>query len=196
MVTKENNKDKENKFGFAAILVVGAVLLSLVIGLVGGRYFYNKLQIAEAELKLKKGTRVALEEKLENLKSLASKEEELKEKNKKVLAAIPDDKDLARLFRQFENIGNENGVSITKVSEQEINNSYVDPSLVQDATPSGLTPLSYEADSAALNYSAVKNSLSKFEVALRLLMIKDIEINTQDGMTVKYQIGTYKRSAQ
>lgn len=190
MVEKENKQ--ENNFRFAIMVVVGSIFMSLVIGLVGGKYYYDQMTTNGAELKAKKLTRTELEEKLTNLKALKPQEEALKEKSKKVLAAIPDDKDLSRLFKQLEDISQASGVTVSKVTE--VNN--LATGIAQNQTANAdVSPIIHELTTKIADYNALKTSLAKYEDALRFLSLTQIEVDSRENsIEGKYTISTYKRN--
>lgn len=176
-----------NDYKFPVIVISVAVIVATALALFLGRPLWNGMQEKRKELKAKKELLTALEVKLENLKSLASREQELKEKNAKVLAALPTDSDVSRLFVQFEKVGAGNGVTVKKVSES-----------TQNATAQGtIKQLGYEVFGSANSYPNFRSAVQKFQTALRILGIEGFEIS-QSGtsgksLESKINILTYTR---
>lgn len=160
------------EYKLPVILVGGSVIISLLLVLLLGRPLWNGMQQKKIEVKSKREVLAVLEEKLENLKKLESRKEELKEKNAKVLAALPTNKDVARLFVQFENAATQSGVTVKQVSESGDAETNQQSSVVNK--------LVYQVTSTTGGYSALKTALSKFETALRLLSISEMDLTSSE----------------
>lgn len=175
------------------IVAGGTVVLALVIIFAVIRPMWATTSKTLDDIKVKKETMTKLSEKLENLKSLKTKEADLKEKNAKVLAALPKDNDVARLFVQLEEIAAQSGVTVSQTSEQ----GAAVGSSTNTVSASLVKPVSYQLSASANSYEALKNTLNKFEQALRILSISSIDVsknNNQLGLT--FGITTYVRSSQ
>lgn len=193
MVKAEN---KTSQYKYAIIVTVGSILLVLILGLTVGRTTWNSFSNTLEELNVKREVLAKLETKLENLKKLKDKEAELKEKNTKVLAALPEDKDVARLFVQFEGIAAASGLNVKRASEATATSD----AGAQATTPtqsSVVKPVTYTISSDMPAYDALKNALSKFEQALRILSLTTVDINksTESG-DVTFTVTTYVRSTK
>lgn len=192
MVAKDQNT---SQYKYATIVIVGSILLVLILGGTVGRSMWNNFSNTLSELKTKKETLSSLEKKLENLKKLKDKEAELKEKNAKVLAALPEDKDVARLFVQFESIANESGLNVKRAAEAGADST----AATQGASaPSGtVRPVSYTIVSDMQSYGSLKGALAKFEQALRILSLSTINISkTSDAGEVTFTVTTYVRTTK
>lgn len=159
------------EYKLPVVLVGGAVIISLLLVLLLGRPLWKGMQAKRTEVKSKREVLAVLEEKLENLKKLESRKEELKEKNSKVLAALPTDKDVARLFVQFESVAAQSGVSVKQVTES---------SEAEGEQGSVVKKLVYQVTSSSNGYSELKSALSKFETALRLLSISEMDLTSSE----------------
>jgi len=194
MVEHEN---KTGQYKYAAIVVAGSILLVLILGLTIGRTMWNSLSSTLNELNIKRDTLVKLEEKLENLKKLKDKEAELKEKNAKVLAALPEDKDVARLFVQFEGIASASGLNVKKASESGTTTGTAPDAATTQVQSDIVKPVTYTISSDMLSYDSLKNALAKFEQALRILSLTAVDINkTTDSGEVTFTATTYVRSTK
>lgn len=176
------------EYKFPIILIGGSVLMALVLTLLLGRPLWNGMQEKRKEVKSKREVLAVLEEKLANLKKLESRKEEIKEKNAKVLAALPTDKDVARLFVQFENIATTSGINVKQVSESGD---------IGEGTESVVKKLVYSVTAEGKGYGEFKAALSKFETALRLLSISEIDMNSSETtLSENMKVTTFVRSGE
>jgi Tfp pilus assembly protein PilO len=189
MVKEDNNQLKD--YNYAIIAITASVILFMVILFVGTIPLWKDFQKNSETTKTKKTELAALETKLTNLKKLSEKEADIKDKNSKLLAALPTDTDVPRLFVQFENIVTQSGLSVTRVSG--------DQTTAVTTTKSGSTtvvPVNYQVNTKASDYSSLKNAITNFEKALRLVSISKISISGTNGnYTVLFSVTTYKREA-
>lgn len=169
-------KLKEQKFPF--IIITSAVLLTILMSIFVVRPLYKGIRKNSVELKEKKSVLLALETKLENLKKLKEKEAELKEKNEKVLASLPADKDVARLFIQFENIARESGLNISKVAETNLATT---GTTTTNNNNSILNKVTYNVTGNAGSYGSFKDAVTRLSTALRLLNITEISLTDNSG---------------
>lgn len=191
MVKKQEKDSFFEKYKYPIIAIGGSVILALVIIFAIIRPMWGSTSNVLAELKTKKVTLVNLTEKLENLKKLKNKEAELKEKNAKVLAALPDDKDVARLFVQVEGVAAAGGMSVKQAGEGGADT-------ISNNAGAIIKPVSYQVSATAPNYDSIKNTLLKFEQALRLLSISNLEVTKGGGsdLSASFTITTYVRSTK
>lgn len=181
-------KSDLSDFKFPTAVIVTSIVVATLLGLFVGRPLWNGMQQKRAELKQKKVTLTALEVKLENLKQLASREEELKQKNAKVLAALPSDKDVSRLFVQLERVASENGLTVKRVNET-----------VTGTTGGTINKLNYEVNAEGSSYLNFRSAVEKLNTALRLLSIDGIDINRtseKSGITLKLKVLTFARGEE
>jgi len=187
-MTEINN---ENKY---VIIVVGsAIFISLFLAIIIGKPLYDSIKKAGTELEERSTVLDKLESNLVVLKELESKKEDLEKKNEKVIAAFPEDKDIARLFYQFESLANKAGVSIVSVGESSDNTT---ASTEVDNQPSSATivAITYQVIASSKSYSALKNALANIEDSLRILSIETIEVaGESDNLGIKLNVKTYKR---
>src|SRR3989304_5627798 len=100
MAVKLGNKH----YTYIITVIAGTLLLSGLVGYFVVRPLLRSNSSYAKEVKENKDLLDALETKLETLKSLKSKERELLAEKERVLAALPEDKDVSRLFIQVEKI--------------------------------------------------------------------------------------------
>jgi len=187
----ENNKSQFEEYKYTVAVIGGAVLITIVLAFAVGKPLFDSTQKTAADLEEKKIVLQKLQEKLSNLKNLQSREEELKAENEKVLAALPEDKDVARLFVQFEKIAKESGVTVESVSEANVAEFNGENS----NTDTQITAVTYNINAKAKDYASLKNALVRFEDALRLLSISEIDASlTSNDLSISFTINTYKRS--
>lgn len=181
---------KINEYRLALIFGGGAFVIALILIFAVGLPIYNNYSKTASELKTQKTSLQALEDKLSTLKTLQSQEETLKKQNETVLAALPEDKDVSRLFVQFENIANQNGLAISSVSE---GGTGATPAAT--SKPSGtLTPVTYTVSATATDYDHLKQALSKIQSALRVISIDKIDVSGTGGsLTATFNVTTYVR---
>lgn len=186
MVEKKNNFDE---YKYTVLLVVGSVLVSVILAFIIGKPLYNSLKTTGAELNEKRETLEKLETKLEVLKGLESQKKDLEEKNQVVLAAIPTDKDISRLFYQFEKIAESSGLKIESVSE-----STESANAQSETNTMTVIPVSYEVTASTDSYNKFKAALKNFETSLRILSIDSITISGEpNSLNINLTINTYKR---
>lgn len=190
MVEKDQ---KAESYKYALFIIAGSILVAVILVALIVRPMWNNLVATNKQLKLKRDDLSKLETKLENLKKLKEKEKELIEKNAKVLAALPEDKDVARLFLEFEGIANQSGLSVTRVVEATSQNSQSNTV----ATSSLVKPISYGINAKSPGYGPLKSALGKFEQALRILSISTVDIRTMEGnLDINFSVNTYTRGEE
>lgn len=191
MVDKKNQSILD-QLKYPVVVGVGAFILSIVLIYAVGKPVWANFQKVKDELRIKREVQAKLDDKLTNLKALKENEEDLKKKNAKILAALPTDTDVARLFVQFEQIGSENGLVISSVQEAGAGTT-----AAAVATPSGtIRKVTYNLTGSALNYDSFKKSLAKSEEALRILSISAIDASSKKGpIDVNLKITTFVRGA-
>ncbi len=191
MVTEK--KDSILKKYKYALVVGSATLVGIILAItLIGRPLYNSYKESKRVLTEKRAIVTKLEQKLVNLKALKDQEEEIKEKNQKVMAALPTNKDVARLFIEFESVAMQNGLIITSVQENKSGGT----TPAEGASGVGPVAVSYGVSGASSSYSSVKSALASLEKALRILNISEIEINGREAnnLDVDIKINTFVRS--
>lgn len=185
-----NKKSKFGEYKYPILMIGGSIIVAILLVSLIGLPLWNDLKKNTGDIKTTKSELDLLTEKLVNLKGLSSREAELKTKNEKVLAALPEDKDISRLFVQYENIAAQSGITVKKVSE---GSESAAPTTGNESSEL-IIPVTYKIIGNATDYMAFKNSLTNFEKALRLVSIDsfDISNNTKD-FNVTFNITTYKR---
>jgi len=185
-MVKEKNQFQEYKY----LVIVVSVSLLVAITLMSfiGRPLFNGIREQSRTIEEKRLVLEKKEEKLTNLKALSEREDFLKQENERVLAALPNDNEVARLFVQLERIATESGLKIESVSGQDLTES------TGESSGSGIVALSYKLSGTASDYGSFKQALSKMESALRILNVSELSITGQDGsLSLNLTIKTYKR---
>jgi Tfp pilus assembly protein PilO len=188
-----NKNTKINEYSYIVAVMGGAMLVALILVLVAGKPLYLSLKQTNRELDEKKLVLEKLETNLVNLKGLASRKVEIEERNKKVLAALPANQDVPRLFVQMERIASGAGLQITNVSEGSSADSAAQTSPIGVAT---ITPHFYTITGKAENYGSLKTSLQKIETGLRLVSVEKLDIQSAQsgkGLSVNFIVKTYSR---
>lgn len=193
MVEKDQNSVEQ--YQAALIIGVGALLTVVVLGVFVGRPLWNGMIKSQANLKEKNQILAQEDARLANLKNLSDKEQELKDKNQKVLAALPEGKDVSRLFVEFENIAKADGLSITGTNEGD--SGQPQAQTASSAPKALIIPVSYTITGDANGYGALKNVLAKFEQALRLVSVQKINIisGTTGVLNTNIELETYTRGS-
>ncbi len=188
MVKKE--KSLFDQYKYAVLIGAGSFVVALILIFIIGSPLWKDFKESSRVLKEKRAVLLKLEEKLENLKSLKSQEEELKQKNIKVKAALPTDKDISRLFIQFENIATQNGLSIDSVTEQGAVGA-----VAESTSEDNVRAVSYNVTGNTNDYNSLKNALVNLEKALRILNISKVDTSSSgDNLSVILTVSSYVRS--
>ncbi len=186
MVEKKEQSQFE-EYKYLVLVMGGSIIISILLIVLIGRPLFNSTQETSRELKSKLLTAEKLESKLKNLQNLENKKEELENQNKTVLAALPKDKDLARLFVQFESIFNEAGATISSVSESGLESTEENQSTIKS--------IAYQVTGTTNSYGSLKNALVKIENALRILSVSSINIAGEgNNLSITFKINTYTRN--
>ncbi len=186
-MVKENLKLGKNKY---IIIVLGSTLFGVIILIsLIGRPLYSNLKETSEDLKERKIVLEKEQNNLSTLKNLESQKEDLIKKNEKVLAALPTNKDVSRLFVQYEAIAAKSGVKIDGVSEASTSEETVGNELVY--------PVSYNVSLTAPNYSSFIESLKRMEDAIRILSISSLNISSsENSINASYVVNTFMRGGQ
>ncbi len=182
-------KNQLNEYKYPVIAVSGSLLLGVLLLFFVGRPVYNGIREVNYEIDEKRTVLEKKEEKLENLKKLSEREEEIKRENEIVLAALPEDREVSRLFVQFERIASDSGLSIQSINEKA-------ETQAADTSQSEIQETSYRVVGTAENYDSLKETLSRMETALRVLSVSDLDVSYNEGdrgLNLTMFVKTYKR---
>lgn len=185
-----DKKTKINEYTYIVAVLTGSILITIILVFLIGKPLLSSIQESSKELEDKQIKVEKLTEKLENLKNLEYKKDELEEQNKTVLAALPNDKDVSRLFVQFESIFKTSGASISSVVENNRG--------TQENTQSGIIrPVAYTVSGTVKDYPSLIKALNKMENALRILSVKSIDISGEiNNLSLTLTVNTYVRGQQ
>jgi Tfp pilus assembly protein PilO len=185
MVTKD--KGFVEQYKYAVLVGAGSLVIALVLIFMVGSPLWKSYKESSRVLTEKKAVLAKLEQKLEKLKNLKSQEADLKTKNEKVVSALPTDKDVSRLFVQFENIASQNKYTIDSVSEGGAASGTNSTEFVK--------PVSYTVTGNVTDYASFKGALLSLEKALRILNVSNISLNNlDDGLSGTLTVSTYVRN--
>lgn len=188
MVSKNKNSKFES-YKYAILVGAGSFLVALVLIFAVGQPMWKGMQSTAKKLKDKREVLAKLEDKLDTLKKLKEKESEIREKNKRVSAALPTDKDISRLFVQFETVASQNGLIIESVQE-----SVAVPGAAATGSSGGVRAVSYSVAGSSKDYASLKRALVKLEESLRILNVSKVETNGQPGkLDVDLTVSTFIR---
>jgi Tfp pilus assembly protein PilO len=192
MVNKNKNT-KLDEYKYSVLVGVGSFLIAIVLIFAVGQPMLKGMQETGKKLKEKKEVLAKLQDKLETLKKLKEKESEIRDKNQRVSAALPTDKDISRLFVQFESIASQNGLRIDSVQEAGAATS---SSAAASSSSGGVRAVSYTVTGTADSYASLKNALTKLEESLRILNVSKVEVTGQQGqLNVTLTVSTYVRGS-
>lgn len=181
-------KGKNKKYYYSIILGV-CTLLGLLVGVfLIIRPLYSNSQKITKEYKEKTAILDELKDKKAKLEELKSKEEQLKADAEKVEAALPQAKDVGRLFIEVDQVAKESSGSVKSVSEGSGVNS--------TPTSEGINKISYSVPASFPDYFKLKEFIMRTEQALRIVDISGLDMTTaQTGgaMDVKFTANTYVR---
>ncbi len=171
---------------YIILVTSGAILATIFLIIVILRPLWANVQQSQKELTSEKAVLEKSEKNLAALQGLSGRKDELTNQNEKVLAALPSDKDVPRLFVQMEEIATRSGLAISTVSETTDASSN---------TTGLVNQVKYQVNGTANSYAALKQSLSDIEKALRLLSVNKIDIQSkEDGsLNINLTVTTYKR---
>lgn len=186
----------ENKhYKYAATVISGALLGSLVIIFLIFRPLLNANKSTALEVKDKKELLNALENKLNRLKELKVKEESLLVQRDRVLVALPEDKDVSRLFVQIENMITDAGASVESTNEGTAAVTAV--AAAPEVKISGINNYTYGVKFKTSTYESIKNIITNLETALRIASLDSISIDSSsNSFSVNMNIKTYSRASE
>lgn len=194
-MVKDKKQTLYDQYKYAVLVGLGSFVVLLILVFAIGKPLWAELQKSSATLKEKRAVLTKLEDKLANLKSLKDQEAELKVKNDKVLAALPTDKNVSRLFVQFENVASASGLTISGVSEAgAAGSTNTSAPTVATNTTGAVREVTYNVTGNSNSYGDLKNALSNLEKALRILSVSKINVTSSgSNMTVNLSVSTYLR---
>lgn len=190
------DKKQASKYQYAITVILASIFIAVAGGLFVGKPLYENLRRNGEEIEEKNLTLKKLEDNLTVLKNLDSRREELIEKNEKTLAAIPTDKDIARLFIQFERVANESSVYIKSVREKKTPSTNRSSKKDKDDNKGEIVEVYHEVAAESSSYGNIKKAFKNFEESLRILSITEVSIRkegTNPLLKITLLVKTYKR---
>ena len=183
----EIDKQKIKKYNYAIIL--GSItFFGSVIALVIVSQMIGQARKIKSEVDQKTAVYKQLSDKKDILDSLSSRETELKKNAETLATALPEDKDVGRLFIQLTGLVSESGGSIRGITAGSAEASVTD-------VGSTLNKYSLTLPITFNNYESVKTFFDKTDNALRLMSISSISLSSENGGTTNANItiNTYSR---
>ena len=188
------NKLTKNKYFYSTAVIVITILGVLGLFFAVITPFYSKAGSLTSEAKTKQTELKMLEDKKTKLEALKSKEEELNKDAETVRNALPEQKDVGRLFIEFDNMARSSGGVIKSVSENIATTTTTTEAVGSSA---GLVKIGYKVPIDFKDYFGFKDFVTKAEKALRIIGIDDYSITvneTNGGLTVDLSTSTYVRN--
>ncbi len=181
-----------NKYAYAVGLGAATFLIAIFAFLVIISPFYSKAKKLTAEAKTKKQELTYLTDKKSKLEELKNKEDELKQKAELVRNALPEDKDVGRLFIQLDELARSNKGLIKSVSEAGAANMAV----TTETGVAGVQKNVYSVPIEFNKYEDYKTFITKAENALRLINVDSVSIKAKDTgeLSVTLDTTAYSRS--
>lgn len=189
-------KIDKNKQMYAGLLVAGTLLLTILLSLLVVKPIYQANKKVSEEIKLKKSKLDGLENKLGKLKELKKEEALLLKEKERVLAALPEDKDVPRLFVQFEKMATSTGASVASAAGgQELSSAGSAAQVPSNISPNILKEHTYDLKVTTSTYESLKNIVGNAEDALRLVDIHNFSISKKESsFDVSFNLKTFSRS--
>jgi Tfp pilus assembly protein PilO len=192
------NKVTKSKYFFSTTVFVVTGVAAVALFFVVILPFFNKAQELTAETKIKQTELKKLEDKKAKLEELKTREEELKKEAETVRNALPEQKDVGRLFIQLDNMAITSGGEIKSVTEGGSNGvAQAATTTNVGSSETGIQKVKYAIPIEFRNYSGIKDFVTKTESALRICGIDDFSIMvSQDanGLTTSFNTTTFVRN--
>jgi len=184
----------KNNYLYSMAILGGSFFLSLILILFVIKPLYVGNQKLSEELIVKKNKSEALAQNLQTLKQYKSKEKEVKERYHKVLAALPEKKDVARIFSQFEKMVSSTGASVKSVNGSSASTAVAATPEVNTDQIQGLTVYTYTLDADTTTYESLKGVLTNTEIARRITEIDGFSITkNEDNFSLTFNLKTFAR---
>jgi len=188
--------DLEKKHYAYPSMVIGiSIIIVLAIIFLAIRPIYRGNIKVVKETKVKRDELNALEDRLSSLKDLKDREADLTEEKNRVLVALPEGKDVPKLFVQLEKIISDTGASVESVEEGDLSTSTTSVASAKGENIKDVTNYKYKVAFTTPTYESFKNVLLNSEKALRLIDISAIDISYKDNsFAIKLSLDTYSRN--
>lgn len=188
---------KKNKYFYAISLSFGMTIVAIFLLLVMVKPLYVGNKELSKEVKQKKEKLEALENKLGKLKELKKEEEKLVKQKEKVLAALPKDKDVSRLFVEFEKMVTTTGATVVSAKSNDNESSTTAGSQATAQTIPGITLHNYEVKGTTSTYESIKNIIANSEGALRLVDINGFTFSKKDNsFDLSFNLKSFSRTEE
>lgn len=187
--------DKKN-YTYPVSVIAGALLICFLTGFFIVKVQYKTGVKLSKEIKTKGENLKKLESKLAKLQELKSREEELTSKKDRVLAALPEDKDVSRLFVEVEKMISDTGAFVESAKEGSGSQAATSTTNSTNINIPGVANHSYDIMFNTSTYESIKNSLDNMEKALRLVSLDSFNVDADEGgsgFKVTFGMKTYSR---
>jgi Tfp pilus assembly protein PilO len=172
------NKEIIKKYQYS-IIVAGATFIGAIILIVVISQLYTKSKQVTAEANAKTVVLDQLKEKKTILDNLKNREAELKESSRKLAVALPEDKDIGRLFIQLNGLITETGGNVQGLANG---------TTTQSEISENLTKYTFTIPTNFSDYQTLKTFFVKSKQALRLINISALSISSPNGGPVDASI--------
>lgn len=189
-------KSLERYSWFLGVIAGSVILAMLIIAFVIIPSF-KAIKKVETEIKAKNNDLFVLNEKLEKLKELKTREDELKKKEAIVNRAIPTKKEVGELFIQLEGIINETGGSNDGIAEGQGTSDANSAAQAESAEISAadVAASSYGYQVSFPDYKNFKKFLERSENALRFISLNNFSVSSSENtFSVNLSYKTYYRN--
>lgn len=189
-------KFTQGKYFYSTVVIALTVVVTIALFFLVISPFFSKAQSLTADAKVKQEELDKLEAKKAKLDELKSREEELKANAEKVRNALPEEKDVGRLFIEFDNMAKATGGTIKVVSEGGgSTGSAPGQTSSSDIGSTGIQKITYTIPVTFKDYFGLKDFVNRTETALRLLKINGYQITVNDtGVTGNFTADSFVRS--
>lgn len=193
-----DNKLTRNKYFYSTAVFAVTAVAVVILFFVVINPFFTKAQELTTEAKAKQTELKKLEDKKVKLEALKSREDELKKDAETVRNALPEQKDVGRLFIEFDNMAKASGGSIRSITEAAGGTAGTEPTATTvGSASSGLQKISYTIPVDFTDYFGFKDFVTKAETALRIIGVNDFSVNvgeTGGGISASLNTTTYVRN--
>lgn len=174
--------------------LVSVIAITLLVVIVAVAFVLipciKKVSTLSTELKSVQQEKTFLTKRKASLEALNNDKEDYLKQSEIVLNALPENKEVGKLFVQVDQIATSSNSTIENFSENALATE-----VTKNVLP-GVTKISYTSDVKIGDYFSFKEFLTKFEGALRLVTIDGVSITSDDTGSIKatLTVSTFVRS--
>jgi len=190
------NRITKHKYFFSTAVFAATGIAAFILFFVVISPFFSKAQELTDEAKAKQDELSYLEDKKVKLEALKSREEDLKKDAELVRNALPEQKDVGRLFIQLDNMAKTSGGNLNAVTESSGALAAATTTDTVGSPSVGIQKITYTLPIDFKDYFGFKDFINKAESALRILAVEDFSLNASGtgGVSATINAATYVRS--